>query len=84
MRFRLTSAQRCLLAECTRGALVGWLLTDPHASQAARRMQHKAKSILGFGFSRFIEMAMTRLPRASYQSPIPIIASPASTKRSKR
>ena len=85
MRFRLTSAQRCLLAECTRGALVGWLLTDPHASQAARRMQYKAKSILGFGFSRFIEMAMTefgtgyhpRCPDSSASFPLSIIEAAA-------
>lgn len=58
MAIRLTSAQRCLLAECVRGAMVGWLLTDPHASHKARRFEHKATSILGFGFFRFVNLCM--------------------------
>ena len=58
MTYRLTSAQRCVLADCTRAALVGWLLTDPAVDRSARRIEYKATGILGFGFSRFVTMAM--------------------------
>jgi hypothetical protein len=59
MTYRLTSAQRCVLADCTRTALVGWLVTDPAVEGKARRIQYKATGILGFGFSRFVMMAVT-------------------------
>lgn len=61
MAFRLTSAQRCVLADCTRAAILGWLLTDPEVGQQARRLEHKATSILGFGYSRFATMAMNQI-----------------------
>jgi hypothetical protein len=47
MTYRLTSAQRCVLADCTRAALVGWLLTDPAVDRSARRIEYKATGILG-------------------------------------
>jgi hypothetical protein len=58
MTYRLTSAQRCMLSDCVRGALMGWLLSDPHYSQSARRWQYKTTTVAGFSFSRFITMAM--------------------------
>jgi hypothetical protein len=58
MSYRLTSAQRSVLANCTRTAVIGWLLTDPEVEQQARRLEHKATNILGFGFSRFATMAI--------------------------
>lgn len=61
MTFRLTSAQRCVLADCTRAAILGWLLTDPNVGQQARRLEHKATNIVGFGFSRFATMAMNEI-----------------------
>jgi hypothetical protein len=61
MTYRLTSAQRCVLADCTRTAIVGWLLTDPDCDQIARRWEYKATTILGFSFSRFTTMAMNHL-----------------------
>jgi hypothetical protein len=61
MTYRLTSAQRCVLADCTRTALVGWLLTDPDCDQIARRWEYKATTILGFSFSRFITQAIRHL-----------------------
>src|SRR3954468_15577066 len=61
MTYRLTSAQRCVLADCTRTALVGWLLTDPDCDQIARRWEYKATTILGFSFSRFITQAIQHL-----------------------
>lgn len=61
MTYRLTSAQRCVLADCTRAAILGWLLTDPDVGQQARRLEHKATSILGFGFSRFAKLAMNQI-----------------------
>ena len=57
---RITEAQRCLLADCTRSAIVGWLLTDPQTSQAARRIEHQVTSILGFSFSRFASAAIVQ------------------------
>lgn len=64
MTYLLTSAQRCVLADCTRTALVGWLLTDPDVGQQARRLEHQATTILGFGFSRFAKMAMDEIGAA--------------------
>lgn len=55
---RLTSAQRCVLADCTRQAILGWLLTDPEAQTKARRVEHRATMITGFSFPRFADMAM--------------------------
>src|SRR5687768_10399741 len=57
--YHLTSAQRRVLADCTRAAIVGWLLTDPAVERKARRLEYRATGILGFGFSRFTTMAMT-------------------------
>jgi len=61
MTFRLTSAQRCVLADCTRAAILGWMLTDPDVGQQARRLEYKATSILGFGYSRFANLAMNEI-----------------------
>lgn len=61
MTLRLTFAQRCVLADCTRTALVGWLLTDPDVGQKARRLEHKATSVLGFSFSRFANLVMDEI-----------------------
>ena len=61
MTFRLTSAQRCVLADNTRAAILGWLLTDPDVGQHARRLEHKSTNIVGFGFSRFAAMAMAEI-----------------------
>lgn len=58
MAIRLTVAQRLILADCTRAALVGWLITDPQVSQKARRMEHQATTISGFSFSRFASAAL--------------------------
>jgi hypothetical protein len=70
MTYRLTSAQRCVLADCVRGALTGWLLTDPVVGQMTRRMEYKATTVMGFSFSRFVSAAIDQLG-ASYhpQSP---------------
>jgi hypothetical protein len=66
MAYRLTSAQRCVLADSTRAAILGWLLTDPDMGQQARRLEHQATTILGFGFSRFANLAMSQIG-ASYR-----------------
>jgi hypothetical protein len=58
MTYHLTSQQRCVLSDCVRSALVGWLLTDPHHHQSARGWQYKATTVAGFSFSRFVTMAM--------------------------
>ena len=57
--YDLTRAQRCVLADCTRVSLVGWLVTDLAVDRKAWRLEYKATGILGFGFSRFVAMAMT-------------------------
>jgi hypothetical protein len=57
MPYRLTSAQRCVLADCVRTGLVGWLITCPVAGQRCRILQAQATSLLGFGFPRFTTMA---------------------------
>jgi hypothetical protein len=57
MTYRLTSAQHCVLAECVRSGLVGWMITCPIAGQQSRLLQAKATTLLGFGFSRFATMA---------------------------
>jgi hypothetical protein len=58
--YHLTSVQHCVLADCTRTAILGWLLTDPAVEQQARRLEYKATNILGFGFSRFATMAINQ------------------------
>jgi hypothetical protein len=58
MTYRLTSAERCVLADCTRAAILGWLLTDPEAGQKARRLEYMATTITGFSFSRFAAQAL--------------------------
>lgn len=58
MAVRLSSAQRWLLSECVRGALVGWLLTDPNASRESRRFQHETTTFVSFSFSRFVKKCM--------------------------
>src|SRR4051812_44369676 len=63
--YRLTSAQRCVLADCVRSAITGWLLTDPVVGQMTRRMEYRATTILGFSFSRFATSAINHLG-ASY------------------
>jgi hypothetical protein len=64
MTYRLTSAQRCVLADCTRAAILGWLLTDPDVGQQARRLEYQATNILGFSFSRFAGPALTEFGAA--------------------
>jgi hypothetical protein len=59
--YRLTSAQRCILADCVRSAWVGWMLSDPRSGESARRWQYKATTMLGFSFSRFATAAMNEL-----------------------
>jgi hypothetical protein len=61
MAYRLTSAQRCVLADCTRTAVLGWLLTDPQMDTKARRIEYKATTISGFNFSRFASMALDEI-----------------------
>ena len=61
MAYRLTSAQRCVLADDTRAAVLGWLLTDPDVGQQARRIEGKATTIVGFSFSRFASMALDEI-----------------------
>jgi hypothetical protein len=61
MAYRLTSAQRCMLSDCVRGALMGWLLSDPDVGPAARRIEHMATTIVGFSFSRFVDMAVAEI-----------------------
>jgi hypothetical protein len=56
MPYRLTSTERCVLADCVRTGLVGWLITCPVAGQRCRILQARATSLLGFGFSRFTTM----------------------------
>lgn len=56
MPYRLTSAQRLLLADCVRTSLVGWLITCPVAGQRCLLLQARATSLPGFGFSRFTTM----------------------------
>ena len=57
MTYRLTSAQRCMLADCVRAGLVGWLLTCPVAGQQCRMLQARATTSSGFCFSRFATTA---------------------------
>ena len=57
MPYRLTSAQRWVLADCVRTGLVGWLITCPVAGPRCHILQARATSVLGFGFSRFTTMA---------------------------
>jgi hypothetical protein len=47
-----------MLAECVRGAIVGWLVTCPQAGQIARRIQYQATTVSGFSFSRFTHHAI--------------------------
>ena len=61
MAYRLTSAQRCVLADCVRAGLVGWLITCPVAGRQCRLLQARATNVLGFGFSRFATMAAHHL-----------------------
>ena len=61
MATRLTSAQRCVLADCTRSAILGSLLMDPQVQTKARRVEHMATTITGFSFSRFADMAINEI-----------------------
>lgn len=61
MAYRLTSSQRCVLADNVRATILGWLLTDPDVGQQARRLEYKATGILGFGFSRFAQMSINEI-----------------------
>lgn len=70
MAIRLTVAQRLVLADCTRTALVGWLVTDPSIGQKARRLEHQATTIAGFSFSRFASAALQAFG-ASYHARSP-------------
>jgi hypothetical protein len=64
MGYRITSAQRCILAGNTRAAVLGWLLTDPDVGKHARRLELKATNIVGFSFSRFAKLAMDEIGEA--------------------
>jgi hypothetical protein len=57
MTYRLTTAQRSLLADCVRSSLVGWMITCPVAGQQCRLLHARATTVLGFGFSRFATIA---------------------------
>jgi hypothetical protein len=61
MPYRINFAQRCVLADCTRTAIPGWLLTDPAIDTKVRRIEYKATTILGFSFSRFASMAIDEI-----------------------
>ena len=39
MSYTITVEQRCLLADCVRAGLVGWLITCPVAGQRCRILQ---------------------------------------------
>lgn len=58
MGFRITAPQRRLLADWTRTALVGWLITDPNCFEAAFRWQYRSTTVLGFSFPQFFEHAL--------------------------
>jgi hypothetical protein len=64
MTYRLTVQQRCVLADCVRHALTGWLLTDPVIGHMARRIEYKSTTICGFSFSRFATAAMNQIGAA--------------------
>ena len=57
MTYRLTCAQRRILAECVRAGLVGWLLTCPVAGRHCLVLQARSTTVLGFSFSRFVTAA---------------------------
>ena len=57
MTYRLTSAQRRILADGVRAGLVGWLLTCPVAGRHCLVLQARSTTILGFSFSRFVTAA---------------------------
>jgi hypothetical protein len=61
MAIRLTSAQRCVLADSTRAAVLGWLINDPQVQVRALRIANKATTIGGFSFSRFADMAIAEI-----------------------
>jgi len=61
MTYRLTSAQRRLLADCVRAGLVGWLLTCPIAGQQSRLLQARSTTVLGFSFNRFVTAVVNDL-----------------------
>ncbi|QQP94049.1 hypothetical protein IGS68_35145 (plasmid) [Skermanella sp. TT6] len=74
MAINLTTAQRDVLVDCVRAALLGWLVTDPAAGSTARRIEHKATTVTGFHFSRFASMAMSEIG-ATYHPRSPASAS---------
>ena len=63
MTYRLTCAQRRILAECVRAGLVGWLLTCPVAGRHCLVLQARSTTILGFSFSRFVTAAANHFGR---------------------
>ena len=63
MTYRLTSAQRRILADGVRAGLVGWLLTSPVAGRHCLVLQARSTTILGFSFSRFVTAAVTHFGR---------------------
>jgi hypothetical protein len=63
MTYRLTCAQRRILAECVRAGLVGWLLTCPVAGRHCLVLQARSTTVLGFSFSRFVTAVATRFGR---------------------
>ena len=63
MTYRLTCAQRRILAECVRAGLVGWLLTCPVAGRHCLVLQARSTTILGFSFSRFVTAASNHFGR---------------------
>jgi hypothetical protein len=57
MSYTITVEQRCLLADCVRTGLVGWLITCPVAGQQCRILQARATTMTGFSFCRFVGLA---------------------------
>jgi hypothetical protein len=63
MPYRLTSAQRDILADGVRTGLVGWLLTCPVAGRQCRLLQARSTTLLGFSFNRFVTAAASHFGR---------------------
>ena len=61
MSYTITVEQRCLLANCVRAGLVGWLITCPVAGPRCRVLQTRATTVAGFSFSRFAGLAAAHL-----------------------
>jgi hypothetical protein len=58
--YNLSAEQRCLLAECLRASVTGWLVTCPTAGQQCRQFQARATLGALFSFSRFATLVRYR------------------------